>query len=228
MANMSHELRTPLNHIIGFSDLVITCPTGNLSEIQKEYMQDVLFSSKHLLSLIEDVLDLSKIESGKIELTYSTFDVVELCSRSTSMVADSAMKKTIEIITELPDNPVPIKADERRVRQVIYNLLNNAVKFTPVGGTISLNGSVIENSSGILSIRISIKDSGIGIEKDNLERVFKPFEQLDNTLTKKHAGTGLGLSLTRTFVETHGGRIWVESAGIGHGSTFTAEIPLSP
>jgi signal transduction histidine kinase len=228
LANMSHELRTPLNHVIGFSELIAREVPGPLNDTQKEYLQDVLFSSRHLLSLIEDVLDLAKIEAGKIELSYSDVDVSDLFTRSTTMVADSAAKKNIGLRTVLPADRIHIRADERRLRQVIYNLLNNAVKFTQDGGSVVLEGRIGELSPGVPSLVISVQDAGIGIEAIDLERVLRPFERLENPLSKRQPGTGLGLSLSKTLVELHGGQIRAESAGIGQGSTFVVQVPVQP
>jgi signal transduction histidine kinase len=243
LANMSHELRTPLNHILGFTELVVDKSVGELNEIQEEYLNDVLQSSNHLLALINDILDLSKVESGKMELDISEFVLKDFLNHSLGIVKEKAMKRGLKISMDLKTLPDTLKADKRKLKQVLYNLLSNAVKFTPDGGSILLavkqiNGSEMESlcESGVVSsvdhtiksdfIKISVSDSGIGLAKDNLDRIFDPFEQADNSASRKFQGTGLGLSLTRQLVEFHNGCIWAESKGEGKGSTFSFVIPV--
>ena len=236
LANMSHELRTPLNHIIGFTELVLNPQFGELSEIQKDYLKDVHESSHHLLSLINDILDLSKVEAGKFELEPSFFDLSELIERCLTMVKEKAMKHSIQLNLENNCCSNSISADERKLKQIMYNLLSNAVKFTPEGGKITvkvqgndekevdrLNGGRDFNGD----ILISVSDTGVGLKPEDIDRVFNPFEQVNNTMSKQTQGTGLGLQLTKKFVELHGGKIWVESEGEGKGATFTFSIPDS-
>ena len=243
LANMSHELRTPLNHIIGFTELVVDKKCGDLNEIQDEYLNDVLQSSNHLLSLINDILDLSKIEAGKHELKPCELNLKELLERSLVMFKEKTMKHGLQLSLALGDIPEIITADERKLKQVIYNLVSNAVKFTPEGGSIIVtacelspdNGHKMKLPQAYMRMRtdhsncivISVKDTGIGINRNDLERVFEPFEQVDNALSRKYQGTGLGLSLTRHLVEQHGGIIWVESEGENRGATFSFVIPIS-
>lgn len=235
LANMSHELRTPLNHIIGFTELVLDKNFGDLNETQEEYLGDVHLSSKHLLSLINDVLDLSKVESGKMELDLSWFNLRSVLEQSLVMTKEKALKHGIEISTRLDGIPETIRADERRVKQILYNLLSNSMKFTPDGGRVELNARtcVIENAdsqtasdNSQAAVEISVADTGIGLRSEDMKRVFKPFEQVENSASRKFPGTGLGLSLTRKLVELHGGRIWAESPGEGKGATFTFVIPV--
>ncbi len=254
LANMSHELRTPLNHIIGFTELVLDKSFGELNAVQKEYLNDVLNSSNHLLSLINDILDLSKVEAGKMELHPSIIEIEVLLKNSLRMVQQKAMKHRIELTFESDNLPQVITADERKLKQVVYNLLSNAVKFTPDGGKVSLSARKVQHqllakqrwpessntelfeSVANLSdinpeelndyIEICIADTGIGIESEHLDLIFKPFEQVDTSASRKFQGTGLGLSLTKTLVELHGGRLMAVSKGSGKGSHFCFAIPL--
>jgi PAS domain S-box-containing protein len=250
LANMSHEVRTPLNAIIGFSELMADGQAGELNETQKEYLADVLQSGHHLLSLINDILDLSKVEAGKMELELEDVSLRALLQGSLVMVKEKALKHGLEISGELNGIPDPIMADKRKMKQVLFNLLCNAVKFTPDGGRVGIQGNLITRRQGRWVKEdgrsldypipvdfetadrrpwalISVEDTGIGIEKGNLERIFDPFEQVDCTASRRFQGTGLGLALTRRFVELHGGKVWAESRGLGKGSAFRFLIPIS-
>jgi signal transduction histidine kinase len=247
---MSHEVRTPLNAIIGFSELMADGQAGELNETQKEYLTDVLQSGHHLLSLINDILDLSKMEAGKMELELEDVSLQALLQGSLVMVKEKALKHRVEISGELNGIPDPIMADKRKMKQVLSNLLSNAVKFTPDGGRVVIRGNLItkrrgswvkeddgsldcpipvdfENADRRSWALVSIEDTGIGIEKRNLERIFAPFEQADITASRRFQGTGLGLALTRQFVELHGGKVWAESQGLGKGSAFRFLMPIS-
>jgi len=249
LANMSHELRTPLNHIIGFTQLVLDRIFGDLNDTQDEYLKDVLQSSNHLLSLINDILDLSKVEAGKVEFEPADLKLQTLLGNSLMMVKEKAMKDGIELLTDINGIPVTIKADERKMKQIMYNLLSNAVKFTPKYGSVKLSACHLSFDKGRWKrsdrsevslpmnddqgamihgdlVLISVADSGIGIRQKDLERIFKPFEQVECSKSRKFHGTGLGLSLCKNLVELHGGRIWAESEGEGKGSVFTFIIPL--
>ncbi len=239
LANMSHELRTPLNHIIGFTDLVFSGKCGDLSDTQTEYLGDVIGSSRHLLSLINDILDLSKVEAGKMELELKDIHLRPFLNQSLKMVREKALKHQLQLSLKIEDNLDSISADERKLKQILYNLLSNAAKFTPDGGRITLTAKrctdgephmgVSDSEESLLTsgkwLEISISDSGIGIKKEDLERIFNSFEQADSSAGRHYQGTGLGLSLTRRLVELHGGRIWAESEGPEHGSTFSFMIP---
>jgi len=220
LANMSHELRTPLNSIIGFSELMAGGMAGPLSEQQKEYLGDVVDSGKHLLSLINDILDLSKVEAGKMELAPAEFDLRGLIDQSLVMFREKAMKHGIKLGAEVGEGIGEIIADEMKIKQVIFNLLGNAMKFTPDGGKVGIDA---QREAG--DVRITVWDTGAGISEENMPRLFQPFEQLGSVLTKKAAGTGLGLNLCKKFVELHGGRIWAESE-VGRGSRFIFVIPV--
>ena len=222
LSNMSHELRTPLNHIIGFSEMLIDKHFGELNESQEEYLKDILDSGTHLLSLINDILDLSKIEAGKMTLEVNPVDLSNLLERSLTIVKEKAMKHSIEFKVDINGIPETISADERKLKQIIYNLLSNAVKFTPDGGSVSLKAKGNKNNE----IQISVSDTGVGIKPEDLERIFVPFEQAKNAKASHITGTGLGLPLSKQFIELHRGKIWVESIGEGCGATFNFTLPF--
>lgn len=222
LASMSHELRTPLNAVIGFSQLLQEQYFGKLNEKQAEYVTDILESGQHLLSLINDILDLAKIEAGKMELELSKVIIKDLLGSSLIMIKEKALVHGISLdidTTEDLEN-LKIMVDERRVKQVMFNLLSNAVKFTPDGGAIRVEGKKEEEE-----IIISVSDTGIGIAPEEQERVFEEFYQTRNTIKDKTPGTGLGLPVTKSIVKMHGGRIWVESEGPDKGSRFTFTLP---
>ncbi len=223
LANMSHELRTPLNHIIGFTEIVVDEHFGKLNGNQSEYLKDALTSSRHLLSLINDVLDLSKVDAGKMKLNISEVALRQLLEESLSFFKKKSETHNFDISLEVNGIPDIIFGDERKIKQVLYNLMSNAVKFTQVGGKIILKSITDENGD----VEISVKDSGIGIKKDDLDRIFNPFEQVEKNLSRRYQGTGLGLSLSKKFVELHGGKIWAESPGEGQGATFYFKVPVS-
>jgi PAS domain S-box-containing protein len=221
MASMSHELRTPLNAILGLAEALQEEVYGSLTDRQHKSLRTIEQSGKHLLDLITDILDLSKIESGKMELQIAPISLNRLCESSLTFVKQQAQKKKINLSTKISADLETIEVDERRIRQVLINLLNNAVKFTPEGGEVSLE--ITTNSEeGIL--QITVIDTGIGIAPENLDKLFKPFMQLDSSLSRRYAGTGLGLALVRRIVELHGGSIALESE-LGKGSTFTVTLP---
>jgi signal transduction histidine kinase len=221
LANMSHELRTPLNAIIGFSEVLTDRMFGELNEKQEEYLKDIYASGTHLLSLINDILDLSKIEAGRMELELTDFDLPTAIENALVLVRERAGRRSLSLQANLDNRLGQIQADERKVRQVVLNLLSNAIKFTPEGGRIEV-GAVPRDGS----VEISVSDTGVGIAPEDQEAVFEEFRQV-GTAAKKVEGTGLGLTLCRKFVELHGGRIWVKSQP-GLGSIFTFTIPLRP
>jgi signal transduction histidine kinase/DNA-binding response OmpR family regulator len=221
LANMSHELRTPLNAIIGFSEVLLEKMFGDVNEKQEEYLNDILTSGKHLLNLINDILDLSKIEAGKMELEPSTFNLRQLLDGSLAVVKERAHTHGILLSLDMADDLDTVIADERKVKQIIFNLLSNAVKFTPDKGKVGIRAQRVSDA-----IEISVWDTGIGIAPEDQERVFEEFQQAGQTLTGKPEGTGLGLTLTRKFVELHGGSMRLESTA-GKGSTFTFTLPFA-
>jgi signal transduction histidine kinase len=224
LANMSHELRTPLNHIIGFTELVLDKNFGELNKVQEEYLTDVDKSSKHLLSLINDILDLSKVEAGKLNLELSDLNLKMLLESSLVILKEKAMRHSIDLKLDLNAIPEIISADERKLKQILYNLLSNAVKFSQDSGQVNISTKQViipTDGNQQTAIEISVRDTGIGIRQEDLERIFDPFEQADNSASRRYQGTGLGLSLTKKLVELHGGKIWAESEGEGKGSTFS-------
>jgi len=222
LANMSHELRTPLNSVIGFSEVLQDQMFGPLNEKQLEYVNNILTSGKHLLSLINDILDLSKVESGKMDLDRAVFSLRESLDASLMMLKEKALKGGIELHLDLsPQSDISIVADQRKMKQILFNLLSNAVKFTPKGGNVDV--SAIKDGD---FIEITVADSGMGIKTEDIPKLFHAFTQLESVYTKQYEGTGLGLALTRQLVELHGGRIWVKSE-FGKGSSFSFTIPLT-
>jgi signal transduction histidine kinase len=219
LANMSHELRTPLNAIIGFSDVLSARMFGELNQKQSEYVTDISTSGRHLLDLVNDVLDLAKVEAGRMELQLASFNLGETVTAALAYVRERAIRRGVELTAILPADLQPIDGDERKVRQVLLNLLSNAVKFTPDGGHIDVSVRRAEHE-----IEISVRDTGIGISAEDQARVFEEFRQVGETSVRSE-GTGLGLTLTKRFVELHGGRIWVDSTP-GKGSTFSFTLPL--
>jgi GAF domain-containing protein len=219
LANMSHELRTPLNAIIGFSEVLAEKMFGELNEKQEEYSKDIHASGQHLLSLINDILDLSKIEAGRMELELSDFHLPTALDSALTLVRERAGRRSIALHLSVDERLGQIQADERKVRQVVLNLLSNAIKFTPEGGRIEV-GAVPKDGL----VEVSVSDTGVGIAPEDQEAVFEEFRQV-GTADKKVEGTGLGLTLCRKFVELHGGKIWVKSQ-VGVGSTFTFTIPV--
>ena len=235
LANMSHELRTPLNHILGFTELILDKNFGELNDTQSEYLEDVHSSSKHLLSLINDILDLSKVEAGKQELRPTDVDLKMLLENSLVMFKEKSLKHSIRIEADLKEIPDTINADERMLKQIVYNLLSNAVKFSPDGGKVSLTARPClldkgehsaNNSHQIRGVKISVSDTGIGLKPQDLSFIFNPFDQVENAQSRRFQGTGLGLSLTKSLVELHNGRIWAQSEGEGKGSSFSFTLPI--
>jgi len=219
LATMSHELRTPLTAIIGFSELMLGGTTGEFDELNKKFLGNISNSGKHLLSLINSILDLSKIEAGKMDLELDYFTLYDTFTDTKNIISPLALKKNISMNFNV-ESGFFIYADRTRFKQIMYNLVSNAVKFTPAGGSVEVLGSRSENG-----IRVAVSDTGIGISKDGIKHLFKPFKQIDSALSRKYEGTGLGLVLAKKFVEMHGGRISVESEP-GKGSTFTFEVPV--
>ncbi|HZD41446.1 MAG TPA: GAF domain-containing protein [Terriglobales bacterium] len=221
LANMSHELRTPLNAIIGFSEVLGERMFGELNEKQAEYTDDILTSGRHLLSLINEILDLSKVEAGRMELELATFDLPLAIDNARTFVRERVTKHGINLDVTIDERLGDFVGDERKIKQVLLNLLSNAVKFTPEGGRIGINARQADGS-----VEISVSDTGIGIAPEDQAKVFEEFRQVGGEKAKKVEGTGLGLTLAKKFVELHGGRIWVESE-VGKGSTFTFTLPTN-
>ena len=218
LANMSHELRTPLNAIIGFSQVLRERMVGDVNAKQAEYLDDILSSGNHLLSLINDVLDLSKVEAGQVELEVTSFSLREALERGVAMVRESATTRDVRVTLEEAAGGDVVLGDERRIRQVIFNLLSNAVKFTPAGGSVELYTERVDGE-----VRVAVSDTGPGIAPEDVRLIFEEFKQTEAGI-EQGEGTGLGLALSRRLVELHGGRIWVESV-LGRGSTFVFALP---
>lgn len=221
LAGMSHELRTPLNAVIGFSQLMLGGVPGEINDEQRQCLSDILSSGQHVLNLINHVLDLSKVEAGKMELKPENLNLADVIDGVVQtvrpMLDDNRHKLGVSVEEGLP----PVRADKNRLRQIFLNLLSNAIKFTLTGGQLG-----IEVSREGDWCQVSVIDNGIGIRKEDQERIFEPFCQLDNPLTREKTGTGLGLTLANQIIEKHGGQIWVESA-YGKGSRFTFTLPLA-
>ncbi|MEG4044427.1 ATP-binding protein [Microcoleus sp. Pol17_C1] len=240
LASMSHELRTPLNSILGFSDLLLRQTAGQLSDRQINYVELIEKSGQHLLQLINDILDLSKIEAGKVELNLQPVRVQELATDCLKMMQPRAEKKRIGLSLELDNRITKVWLDERRVRQIVINLLSNAIKFTPEQGQVKLSGRLAYGSEIDGDYRpdcspvnastpyfcFEVKDSGIGIPQDRWHLLFRPFQQVDSSLTRRHEGTGLGLALTKRLAELHGGTVSFQSV-CDRGSLFRVWLPLT-
>jgi signal transduction histidine kinase len=215
LANMSHELRTPLNAILGFSEVLNDGIFGELNSKQAEYMRDIQSSGQHLLSLINDILDLSKVEAGRMELLVEAFDVPSSIESAMTLVRERAMRQGVTLTLDLDNSLDEFTGDERKFKQVLLNLLSNAVKFTPEGGSVSVKAYATADG-----LQVSVRDTGVGIALENQEKIFDAFQQAASGYSGKREGTGLGLTLARQFVAMHGGKMWLVSKP-GEGSTFT-------
>jgi signal transduction histidine kinase len=231
LANMSHELRTPLNAIIGFSEILADKTFGELNNRQHKYCNNILKSGRHLLQVVNDILDLSKVEAGRVALNRSSFSVAKALSEVETIVRTLAGKKGIRLDVETAPKSTSIFADEAKFKQIMYNLLSNAIKFTRGGGKVSVTATMQHATSedpspSGESLRVAVTDTGIGIKLKEQRRIFEEFEQVDSSYARQQQGTGLGLALTKRLVERHGGRIWVVSEGLeGKGSAFIFLIP---
>jgi protein-histidine pros-kinase len=221
LATMSHELRTPLNGIIGFGEFLVDEKAGPLSARQKEFLQDILNSGRHLLKITNDVLDLSKVEAGRMELFPEWFSVRGAVTEVCTTVSPLAQRKRIAIEYEPDRAGDAVRLDSQKFKQVLYNLVSNAVKFTPEGGRVEIDARWIAGRG----LRIAVRDTGIGIAREDIGRLFVEFQQIDSSYARANGGTGLGLALTKKVVELQGGSVSVASV-VGQGSTFTVEIPL--
>jgi signal transduction histidine kinase len=222
LATMSHELRTPLNSVIGFSDLMLERLYGELNEKQENYIRNIQLSGKHLLSLINDILDLSKIEAGRMELDVAQVHIPSALQNAMMLVRERAERQSVTLSCHVDPQVGSIPADERKFKQVMLNLLSNAVKFTPPGGRVDVDARLANGH-----LEVSVRDTGVGIAPENRQAVFEEFRQVGRTGSSTQEGTGLGLALARRFAELHGGAISLESEP-GKGSTFTVSIPVRP
>ena len=219
LASMSHELRTPLNAIIGFSEVLLERLFGELNAKQEEYLQDILVSGRGLLQLINEILDLSKVEAGRMELELGSVFLPEVLQHAVTMVAERASRRGIALSLDVDPRIGLIEADEQKVKQVVVNLLSNAVKYSD-GGRVDVTARLVDGE-----VQVAVRDTGIGIAPEDRERIFEAFQQAAHGAIQKREGTGLGLTLSKRFVELHGGRIWLESE-VGAGSTFTFALPV--
>jgi signal transduction histidine kinase len=219
LASVSHELRTPLNAILGFSEVLAEKMFGELNQKQEEYIQDIRDSGTHLLSLINDILDLSKIESGRMELELTTFNLRVVLEKVLKLVEEQAQRQSIDISLEVDDRLGDITADEQKIMQVLLNLYSNSIKFTPDGGKVRIRAGIAEDH-----VKVSVTDTGIGITPENKKGIFEEFKKIRDRKTSDQREIGLGLALAKRFVELHGGWLGVEST-VGCGSTFTFMLP---
>lgn len=222
LATMSHELRTPLNAIIGFAEVLKDGLVGPINDEQREYVDDIYSSGKHLLNMINNVLDISKIEAGKLELKYEEICVKETIDDVLNTVSGIANKKNITIKNTIQSDIPTFVVDQLKLKQILFNLLSNAIKFTPKNGNVCIDTTLKD-----LYVQFAIADTGIGIKQEDIEKIFEAFSQVDSSLARNYEGAGLSLALTKRLVELHGGEIWVESF-YGKGSTFTFILPLRP
>lgn len=222
LANMSHELRTPLNSIFGFSQMLDERIPGDLNEKQADYVSNIMKSSKHLIELINDILDLSKVEAGKMQLECENFQVDDLIDETVALMQPLAKNKNIELVTDSHTCKKNICADRKKIKDVLHNLLSNSIKFTPEKGKVRIQADC---TNGMLNI--SVSDTGIGISEENQQKIFEPFKQINSFMTRDTEGTGLGLAIVKRYVEMHNGKLRVESE-VGKGSTFTFMIPVKP
>lgn len=236
VANMSHEFRTPLNSIIGFSELLAGELFGPLNAKQKRYIQNIHQSDKHLLALIDDILNFSTVDVGKIDLRPEPILLAEALNTAVELLREQAMKKGIGLELRVEKEPIEILADPLRLNQILFNLLWNAVKFTPGGGSVTVTARRAQRTDSDFATRtsgpdgfaeITIQDTGIGLKAEDLGRLFQEFVRLDNVRILAAEGAGLGLALTKRLVELHGGIVFAASEGEGRGSTFTVRLPLA-
>lgn len=225
LANMSHELRTPLNAIIGFSEILHDRTFGDLTQKQERYVGNILSSGRHLLQLINDILDLSKVEAGHVQLEYVAFPVGVAIRNVEGLVKVLLQKKNLNLETQVPAELPVLIADQAKFKQILYNLVSNAIKFTPENGKVIIGATAIDNGA---TLQVSVTDTGIGIKQEDQDRVFKEFEQVDSSYARMQQGTGLGLALVKRFIDLHGGKIRVFSEGEGKGTTFIFTIPFQP
>jgi signal transduction histidine kinase len=229
LASMSHELRTPLNSILGFSEVLRDGLAGELTEQQKDYVTDIFSSGSHLLALINDILDLSKVEAGKMTLDLEPMQAMGLLQAGLQVVREKAQVRGLRMITEVGDELPEAWLDARKVKQILYNLISNAVKFTPDGGEIHVAAhrvgrETVPHGDFAEYLELAVTDTGIGISSADQARLFEPFTQIDSAMARRYEGTGLGLAMVKRLAELHGGTVGLQSAP-GQGSTFTVWLP---
>lgn len=234
LATMSHELRTPLTSVIGYSEMLLEGLAGDLNPEQREYVQTVMEKGEHLLDLISGLLDISTMESNQMHFNKSSFDLGEVVKNCITTVTPVARRRRIVVQNRIVEKLPNVFGDKDKMRQVVLNLLGNAVKFTPEGGQVEVRGdagslvpSGVADETSPTGVRLAVRDNGIGIAPENHNKIFDPFFQVDNSSTREYGGTGLGLNIVRRYVEAHGGAVWVESQ-VGQGATFYFTLPLAP
>jgi signal transduction histidine kinase len=229
LATVSHELRTPLTSIIGYSEMLAEGLAGALNDEQVDYVRTIMEKGETLLKLISSILDISQIEAGKVRLNFEPMDPVELINSSASSLKPQAQKKGVVLEAKLPARMVQVNGDRDRLRQVVVNLLTNAVKFTPKGGRVTLTLTDVSHQPDLNcdGFRVIVEDSGVGIPADQFDKIFNSFYQVDSSSTREYGGAGLGLAIVKSFVEGHGGIVRVASE-MGHGSRFTLILPVVP
>ena len=231
LANMSHELRTPLNSIIGFAELLKDGVAGELTKTQQEHATLIHDGGQHLLAVINDILDLSKVEAGRMDFEPAELGLASRLNASLAMLREKALKRRVQLALEIEPGLETIQADERKFKQVLYNLLSNAIKFTPVGGRVGVAAKRARRADDtgreFEAVEIAVEDTGIGIAAEDLARLFQPFMQFDASLARRHEGAGLGLAMVKRLVELHGGGVEVASE-VGKGSRFSFWLPLQP
>jgi PAS domain S-box-containing protein len=221
LANMSHELRTPLNSVLGFSQILQKNPSNHLDDKELKYVGNIYRSGSHLLELINNILDISKVESGNMDFSPETVNIEEIIDDTIVLVEPMAKKKSIDLHLNIKAEGLEIHVDRLKFKEIMYNLLSNAIKFTPKKGTVSVTSKCVNEN-----VQISVSDTGIGIPEEKHRSIFDPFKQVDSSSNRKYGGTGLGLALVKKYVEMHGGEIWIESE-VGVGSTFTFTLPFA-
>ena len=231
LATVSHELRTPLTSVIGYSEMLIEGLAGPLNQEQGDYVKTILDKGEHLLKLINEVLEVSRIESGVVQLSLEQFDVSDLVRQVADAMMPQARRKSLSLTYQSMDALRPLVADRTKTRQVLINLLNNAIKFTHAGGSVLIearNGHLECRGRKLPSVDVHVRDNGIGVPPGSREQIFEAFFQVDSSSTRVYGGTGLGLSIVKHFVEAHGGRVWVEPSGSADGSVFVVQFPVVP
>lgn len=232
LATVSHELRTPLTSVIGYSEMLLEGLAGTLNAEQRDYVQTIMEKGDNLLHIINEILDISKIESGSVQLSCEQFDISGLLRQVSDALMPQARRKGVTLQYEVHSELPQMRADRAKTRQVLLNLVSNAIKFTPKGGYVVARACESEIDAGAVetlrAIEITVKDTGIGVPREARDRIFEAFYQIDGSSTREYGGTGLGLSIVKHFVEAHGGRVWVESPDEEHGSVFVVRMPVHP
>jgi signal transduction histidine kinase len=226
LATVSHELRTPLTSVIGYSEMLLEGLAGELASEQRDYVQIIMEKGDQLLQIINEVLDISKIEAGNIQLSCEAINLSDLLQQVSDAMMPQARRKEITLTYEMQNAVPSIWADRAKTRQVLLNLVSNAVKFTPRGGQVGVSAAPCTLASGAPGVQIAVQDSGIGVPAEARDRIFEAFYQVDSSSTREYGGTGLGLSIVKNFVEAHGGRVWVDPASGGGGSVFYVQLPV--